>query len=404
MSYTGREILDFIQEEEVRFIRLEFCDIYGKAKCITIMPTELERAIQHGISIDGSAISGFGGDNIHSDLFLHPDLDTFTLLPWRPENGKAVRMFCFLTYPDGRPFENDSRRILQDAVTEASHKGYEFAFGSEFEFYLFNNDENGHSTREPIDYAGYMDVAPEDRGENVRREVCLMLEELNMKPESAHHEEGPGQNEIDFSYADPLKTADNGQTFCLTVKTIAGRNGLSVDFSPKPLKERAGNGLHINMSAKGGKGDNLNNMIAGVLRRIKEITLFLNPTEDSYERLGSFKAPKYISWSSENRSQLIRIPAAKGEYVRAELRSPDANCNLYLAFALLIHAALEGLEEDVHLPKSADINFFTAPKEVVAQFDTLPLSLSDAKECALKSSFVAKVLPESVVKAFVERV
>ncbi|MBQ0071682.1 MAG: glutamine synthetase, partial [Spirochaetales bacterium] len=226
-----------------------------------------------------------------------PDLDTLTLLPWRPENGKAVRMFCTLTYPDGREFENDSRTILKKAVAKAKAKGLSFFFGSEIEFYLFKLDEKGRPTKETVDEAGYMDVSPVDKGDGVRREVCLMLEDLSMKPEGAHHEEGPGQNEIDFTYSDPVSAADNAQTLCSVVKTIAERNGLFVDFSPKPLADKAGNGLHINMSVKGGRGDNLKYMIAGILKYIKEITLFLNPTEDSYRRLGAFKAPKYISWS-----------------------------------------------------------------------------------------------------------
>lgn len=397
MKYTPDEVMQFVQEEDVKFIRLAFCDIYGKQKNISIMPSELPRAFEHGIAVDASAVDGFGG-GVHSDLFLHPDADTLAVLPWRPEHGKVVRMFCSIAHPDGRVLENDTRSILKKAVAYAENAGISFAFGSEMEFYLFKLDENGERTAIPYDNAGYMDIAPDDKGENVRREICLTLERMGIQPESSHHEEGPGQNEIDFRYSDALSVADNTVTLCSVVKTVALRNGLYADFSPKPLKDKPGNGFHINMSVKSRDGaDLMPHMIAGILGRVSEITAFLNTCENSYERLGSHKAPKYVSWSEENRSQLIRIPAAFGDFKRMELRSPDSMTNPYLAFTLLIYAAMEGIESRAELQEAANINLFEAKQETLDKFKHLPESLKEANDIAKKSEFVNKHLPESLI-------
>lgn len=221
-------------------------------------------------------------------------------------------------------------------------------FGSEFEFYLFKTDEEGNSTGVPFDRAGYMDIAPEDKGENIRREICFMLVDMGIKPESSHHEEGQGQNEIDFRYSDALSAADNAATFKTVVRTVAMRNGLYADFSPKPMADDSGNGMHINMSIKSDDGkDYTEQFMAGIMTHIGEMTVFLNPVEESYHRLGEKKAPKYITWSKENRSQLIRIPAAKGEFKRIELRSPDPEANPYIAYTLLIHAGLDGIKRNL---------------------------------------------------------
>lgn len=400
MKYTQQEVMQFVNEEDVKFIRLAFCDVFGRQKNKSIMPTELERAFSHGIAIDASAISGFGGE-VTSDLFLHPDPDTLSILPWRPEHGKVVRMFCTITRPDGSPFENDTRSILMRAVEEAEKAGYSFYFGAEMEFYLFKLDENGEPTKIPYDKAGYMDMAPDDKGENVRREICLVLEQMGIHPESSHHEEGPGQNEIDFRYSDALSAADNAMTFSTVVKAIAARNGLYADFSPKPLENAPGNGLHINMSVKDKDGSiPSSSIIAGVLQKAAEITVFMNPTEESYKRLGSFKAPRYISWSSENRSQLIRIPAAFGEYKRAEFRSPDPTANPYLAFGLLIFAGLYGLKNEIELPPPADINLFTANEEFSKKHAKLPMSLAEAKEKAHESDFISQYLPPMLIRTY----
>ena len=252
-NYSAEEVMQYVSEMEVKFIRLAFCDIFGRQKNIAILPSELPKAFSTGIAFDASAIAGFGGA-VRSDLFLHPDPTTLVALPWRPEIGSVVRMFCQVTYPDGTPLPSDSRAILKKAVAEAEAKGYSFAFGSEMEFYLFQTDEHGNPTKEPYDRAGYMDIAPADKGENVRREVCLMLEQMGIQPESSHHEEGHGQNEVDFRYSDPVTAADNAVTFCAVVRTVADRNGLCADFSPKPLPDQPGSGMHINFSVKSKDG------------------------------------------------------------------------------------------------------------------------------------------------------
>ena len=400
MKYTKEEVMQYVKEEDVKFIRLAFCDIYGKQKNISIMPSELPRAFKDGIAFDASAIRGFG-DETHSDLMLHPDPSTLSVLPWRPEHGRVVRMFCTITYPDGRIFECDTRSILIRAIDDAKKCGVTFDFGPELEFYLFKLDELGNKTDTPYDEAGYMDIAPEDRGENIRREICLMLEQMGIRPESSHHEEGPGQNEIDFRYSDALTAADNAQTFETVVKTVSGRNGLWADFTPKPLKDKAGNGFHINISANSEKGEvSLSHIIAGVMKFIPEMTAFLNPSKSSYERFGQSKAPAYISWSAENRSQLVRVPAAIYEQKRVELRSPDPTANPYLAFALLIYAGLYGIQNNLTPPPASDINLFKADEKTLSQFKKLPSSLDEAITVMKESTFIRKHLPEQIIELY----
>lgn len=400
MKYSKQEVMQYVQEEDVKFIRLAFCDVFGKQKNISIMPEELPRAFEYGIAIDASAIEGFG-DETHSDLLLHPDADTLMPLPWRPEHGRVVRMFCTISYPDGRTFECDSRSILKQAVQDAEKAGFQFFFGAEQEFYLFNLDDNGNPTKEPYDNAGYMDIAPEDKCENIRREVCLTLEQMGIRSESSHHEEGPGQNEIDFRYSSSLAAADNAMTFQTVVKTVARRNGLYADFSPKPLEDKPGNGFHINISVKSSdNADNMNFMIAGILAKVAEMTIFLNPLESSYQRFGNNKAPRYISWSIENRSQLVRVPAAVGEYKRAELRSPDPAANTYLAFALMIYASLYGIQNKLELQDPADINLYKADADTLAIFEQLPENLKSACALANNSDFIKKHIPGAILEIY----
>ena len=310
-------------------------------------------------------------------------------------------MISSVTYPDGSPFPCDTRELLRKAIQTAADRGYRFAFGAEQEFYLFRLDEKGAPTQTPCDNAGYMDIAPEDRGENVRREVCLTLEQMGVRPESSHHEEGPGQNEIALRYADPLTAADHAVLFQTVVKTVAHRNGYHADFSPKPLENAAGNGFHINISMAGQEDEtNCRYMIAGILEKIREITVFLNPTENSYLRLGKNKAPGFLTWSKENRSQLVRIPAAEGEYRRMELRSPDPAANPYLAFSLLIHAALYGIERQLPLPAPADFNLFSADAERLKDIPRLPRTLKEAQTAARESAFVREAVPAAIVNAY----
>lgn len=400
MNYSKEEVMQYVLEDDVKFIRLAFCDVFGKQKNISIMPGELPRAFEYGIAIDASAITGFG-DETHSDLLLHPDPSTLMLLPWRPEHGKVVRMYSCITYPDGKPFECDTRSLLIKAVSHAKQEGFEFNFGSEQEFYLFELDENLKPTKKTYDNAGYMDIAPEDRGENIRREICLTLEQMGIIPESSHHEEGPGQNEIDFRFSDPLTVADNTLTFQNVVRTVCKRNGIYVDFSPKPLENKPGNGFHINVSVKpNNDSQNLCFMIAGILDKITEMTLFLNPTENSYKRFGKNKAPGYVSWSSENRSQLVRIPAAIGEYHRMELRSPDPTANPYLAFTLIIYAGLYGIKNKLDLPQPANINLYKADAQTLKQYENLPVNLLEACKKAETSDFIRKHIPEKILNIY----
>ena len=280
--YSESDVLEYVKEEDVKFVRLAFFDLNGVQKNISILASQIESAFRDGVSFDASAIYGFETPE-KSDLFLHPDPTTLSVLPWRPNTGKVVRMFCNIRYPDGKPYEKDCRTMLQNAVKAAKAKGIEFMFGTEIEFYLFKLDEKGEPTSIPFDRAGYMDIAPEDKGENIRREICFTLEQMGMQPEASHHEEGPGQNEIDFHYSDAVTAADNAATFKWVVRTRAASNGLYADFSPKPLADKAGSGFHINISCSD-SSKNVNAM-AGILKHASEITYYLNPTENSYERL-----------------------------------------------------------------------------------------------------------------------
>ena len=395
--YSREEVLEYVASEDVKFIKLAFCDVFGVQKNISILSTELKRAFEYGISFDASAISGFS-DEANSDLFLFPDPSTIEVLPWRPMQGKVVRMICDIKNPDGTPFKADTRNILKNAVSFAKKNGIELSVGSEFEFYLFKTDDDGNPTEEPFDNAGYFDIAPFDRGENVRREICLTLENMDIYPESSHHEEGPGQNEIDFKHSDPLSSADNAITFKSVTQTIAAKNGLFASFMPKPIKNASGNGMHINISIadKSKKGS----FIAGILENVGGITAFLNPTKESYERLGNKKAPLYITWAEGNRSQLIRIPAESGERSRFELRSPDPMANPYLAYALLIYAGTEGVISKKELGESCNINLYSADKEKTANLPHLPKTFDEAVSLAKDSGIVKKYLPNKILEAF----
>ena len=389
--YTKNEVLEFIQEEDVKFIRLAFFDLNGKQKNISIMPSELERAFEHGIPFDASAIEGFEGPQ-KSELYLLPDPSTLAIIPWRPATGKVVRMFCNIFNTDGTPYQKDSRTILQNACRRLKEEcGIEMMVGTEVEFYLFKLDEFGNPTTEPFDKAGYMDIAPEDHGENIRRDICFTLEQMGINPEASHHEEGPGQNEIDFHYSDALAAADNVATFKWIVNTKAASNGLFADFSPKPIAGQAGNGMHINISYRGGESNLLPYILGGILKYIEEITYYLNPTDNSYNRLGSSKAPEYISWGKENRSTLIRVPSSKNTQ-RLELRSPDPLCNPYIALTLLINAAIEGIKNKIEPPAAIEENLFDEEVAKKTSLKALPKSLSEAKRLAENSAFVKSVL------------
>ncbi|GAE87020.1 type I glutamate--ammonia ligase [Acetivibrio straminisolvens] len=411
MTYIMKEVLEFVEENDVKFIRLAFCDILGTQKNISIMPQELERAFEQGISFDASSILGFM--NVEkSDLFLHPDPSTLSILPWRPQQGRVIRFYCDIKHPDGRAFEGDTRNILKKAVERAEKMGYVCRIGSECEFYLFETDEKGSPTYIPHDEGRYLDIAPLDKGENVRREICLSLEQMGIQPESSHHEQGPGQNEIDFKYSDALTAADNLMAFKAVVKAVALRNGLFASFMPKPILTESGSGLHINLSLSK-DGHNIfrdrdadssaaKSFIAGVIDKILDITAFTNPITNSYARFGSFRAPKYVSWSHQNRSQLIRIPAEKGEYSRMELRSPDPACNPYITFALILHAGLDGIEKKLELSEPINHNLYNASGDELREIKALPENLKQALDIASKSSFVKSILGEEMLSKYME--
>ena len=396
--YTKEEVLDFVKEEDVKFIRLAFFDITGKQKNVSIMSDELERAFSEGVTFDASAVKGFEGAE-KSDLFLVPDPSTLAIVPWRPMTGKVVRMFCNIFNPDGTPYKKDFRAMLKNACKklEAECK-LEMMVGTEIEFYLFKLDEQGFPTKIPLDSASYMDIAPDDHGENIRREICLALEQMGLTPEASHHEDGPGQNEIDFRYSPALIACDNVATFKWVVGAKASANGLFADFSPKPIADEAGNGMHINLSLRSLDGKNaedaLKYVLGGIYAHAEEMTYFLNPVENSYKRLGTAKAPKYLSWGKENRSALIRLPATKRE-ARIELRSPDPMCNPHIALSLIIHAAIDGLKKQLLPVEEVCDNLFNNKTALELGLKPLPQSLEEAKEKARESEFVKSVLGDS---------
>ncbi len=401
--YTKEEIFDFIADNDVKFIKMAFFDVFGKQKNISILSSELEKAIDFGIAVDASAIRGFGGEE-KSDLFLIPDLSTISILPWRPNQGRVARFYCFIKYPNGQIFDLDSRKILKNAVKELDKYGVYCDFGTECEFYLFKKDNYDMPTNIPFDNAGYLDVAPDDKGEDVRREICLTLENMQIFPEKSHHEEGPGQNEIEFKYSDPLSAADNISTVKNVIKTIAGNYGLHASFDPKPLENKPGNGFHINISVHSEDGnDYLMPFMAGVMKHIKEITLFLNSSNDSYKRLGEFKAPKYVTWSYENRSQLIRIPATLDGSKRMELRSPDPTLNPYIAYALLIYAGLEGIKNKLSPVESLDVNLYKLSEKELEKLSSLPNDYQEAVTFACESEFINKNVPKRLLEAYVNK-
>ena len=413
MEETQLDILRFVKENDVKFIRMSFCDMFGVEKNIAIMADELPRAFEYGISFDASAVRGFGNVE-RSDLFLVPDCSSVSILPWRPAHDRVMQMFCSVKNPDGTDFPEDSRYILRQAANRSAKMGYMCRIGTECEFYLTRTDDNGDPLLRPIDKGGYGDIAPIDKGEDIRRNICLALESIGISPECSHHERGAGQNEIDFRYSDVLTAADNFMMFKYLVKSVAAMNGLFASFMPKPFLDDSGNGMHINMSLvrcgknvfKVGKehSETAESFIAGILEHIGEITAFLNPLTNSYRRLGAFEAPRYITWSHQNRSQLIRIPASRGDFNRMELRSADPACNPYIAFALLLHAGLDGIEKKLPLMAPCNRNLYEASDYIKEQkIASLPGSLSEALQAASDSELVHRVLPENFLRKYLVR-
>lgn len=422
--YTKEEALSYIQENDVKFIKLFFTDIFGSTKSLSIQPSELERAFETGIPFDASAMCGFLNVT-RGDLLLVPDPATLCVLPWRPQTGRVVRFYCSLRHADGTGFEGDVRALLKKQVRALSEQGYEISIGTKCEFYLLRLDEKGEPSLTPQDNAGYCDLAPRDRGENVRREICLTLEQMGVHPESSHHEKGPGQNQVDFCAGDPLTSADNLQTFKTVVRTVADRSGLYASFMPKPLDKKPGSGLHIDVTLvkdgknlfEGGLSDQARAFIAGLLSHIREMTAFLNPSEQSFKRLDDYPLLRAIGWGYENAGELVRIVKAPGNPAYLELRSPDPSCNPYLAIYLILAAGFEGIREKRALDIAADLPVSTKDGDSGKVLDcndksmVLPKSIWNASDLALgngrtdeeavpESAFISSLLGENVRTAF----
>lgn len=415
--YTKQDIIRLVEEEDVEFIRLQFTDIFGNLKNIAVTTSQLDKVLNNKCMFDGSSIEGFVRIE-ESDMYLYPDLDTFEIFPWRPQQGKVARFICDVYRPDGTPFDGDPRYILKKVVKEAKELGYTFNVGPECEFFLFNAEDDGEPTNESLERGGYFDVGPLDAGENARREMVLTLEDMGFIVEASHHEVAPAQHEIDFQYDDALKTADNIMTFKLVVRTIAKRHGLHATFMPKPKSGVNGSGMHINMSlSKDGKNifddpkgklglsEDAYHFIAGIMKHMEGMTAITNPLVNSYKRLiPGYEAPVYIAWSATNRSPLIRIPAARGESARIELRCPDPSANPYLALAVCLAAGLDGIKNKLTPPDSVDLNIFTMPEEekIARGIKSLPTSLKEALVQFEKSEFIKSVLGEHTVEKFLE--
>ena len=416
--YNKDDIFRMVEEEDVEFIRLQFTDIFGTLKNIAITSSQLEKALDNKCMFDGSSVEGFVRIE-ESDMYLYPDYDTFEIFPWRPQQGKVVRLICDVYTPDGKPFEGDPRWILKKTIKEANEMGYRFDVGPECEFFLFHTDDNGLPTTLSHEKAGYFDLGPNDLGENIRRDMVLTLEDMGFEIEASHHEVAPAQHEIDFKYDEALKTADNIQTFKMTVKTIAKRHGLYATFMPKPKFGISGSGMHINMSlateagknifadenGKIGLSDDAYHFIAGIMKHARGMSAITNPLVNSYKRLvPGYEAPVYIAWSAKNRSPLIRIPASRGNGTRVELRNPDPTANPYLVLALCLAAGLDGIKNKIEVPDSVDCNIYemTPGERRAAGIENMPADLKEAVDCLVADEFLCSVLGEHITTKYVE--
>ena len=418
-KYKKEDIFRMVEEEDVEFIRLQFTDMFGMLKNVAITAGQLEKALNNRCVFDGSAIEGFVREE-ETDMYLHPDLDTFTIFPWRPQQGKVARLVCDVYGPDGTPFEGDPRYILKKVLKEAEELGFYFNVGPECEFFLFHTDEEGRPTTKTHEMAGYFDVAPIDLAENVRRDIVLNLEEMGFEIESSHHEIAPAQHEVDFQYEKGLKAADNILTFKMAVKSIAKQHGLHATFMPKPKAGVNGSGMHINMSLEDKLGKNLfadtddklglsrlaYEFMAGILAHIKSMCLLTNPIVNSYKRLiPGYDAPVYIAWSrATNRGQIVRIPSSRGASTRLELRSPDSAMNPYLALAACLAAGLDGIKNHIELPEPVVQNIYAMDEETIKErgIDHLPETLGEAIDEFEEDVFLRNVLGEHIFYKYLE--
>lgn len=416
-KYTKQDIIRMVEEEDVEFIRLQFTDMFGTLKNVAITSSQLEKALNNQCMFDGSSIEGFVRIE-ESDMYLYPDLDTFCIFPWRPQQGKVARIICDIYTAEQKPFEGDPRYVLKKAIADAASMGYQFDVGPECEFFLFNQDEDGQPTTISTERAGYFDLGPVDLGENARRDMVLTLEDMGFEIEASHHEVAPAQHEIDFRYDEALKTADNIMTFKLAVKTIAKRHGLFASFMPKPKYGINGSGMHINMSlAKDGKNifaDEEDSFglskeaywfIGGIMKHMKGMSAITNPLVNSYKRfVPGYEAPIYIAWSATNRSPLIRIPASKGAGTRVELRCPDPSANPYLALAVCLEAGLDGIRNKIEPPEAVTENVFEMRMAQKAELgiESLPNSLEEALDELEKDTYIKEVLGGHITEKYLE--
>ncbi|MBS7315396.1 MAG: type I glutamate--ammonia ligase [Clostridiaceae bacterium] len=415
-KYSKEDIIRLVKEQDIEFIRMQFTDIFGQLKNVAITKSQIEKAVNNQIMIDGSSIEGFVRIQ-ESDQYLYPDLSSFQVLPWRPQYGKVARFICDVYNPDGTPFVGDPRGVLQRVLKKAADMGYSFNVGPECEFFLFQTDSEGKPTTQTNDEAGYFDLGPLDHGEGTRREICLALEAMGFEIEASHHEVAAGQHEIDFKYDEALPAADNIMTFKLAVKTLAQKNGLHATFMPKPIFGVNGSGMHTNMSLfQNGKNvfydpsdarglsKEAYSFIAGLLAHVRGMTAITNPLVNSYKRLvPGYEAPCYLAWSASNRSALIRIPAARGQSTRVELRCPDPSCNPYLALAVCLAAGLDGIERGLTPPDEITENIFAMDDaaRAAAGIASLPGSLAEALEALKADPLMRETLGEHVFTQYV---
>lgn len=397
-----------VEEEDVEFIRLQFTDMFGAIKNIAVTARELPRALDNRCMINGEQIAGMDMEK-GSDLYLSPILDTFAILPWRPQQGKVARMICDLYFPDGTPYKNSPRYILENVAGKAQEEGYTCYIDPECEFFLFHTDDNGNPTTVTHEQAGYLDISPLDLGENARRDMVLTLEDMGMEVESSHHEAASAQHEIDFRYGEIRKTADCITTFKMAVRIVAKRHGLHATFMPKPKTEANGSGMHIQFSLiKNGENvfecadrpgelsEDAYYFIGGLLAHSKEMALITNPLVNSYKRLvPGYDAPTELTWTENNQNSLVRIPVTRGEGIRVELRSPDASANPYVVLAVCLAAGLDGIKNKITPTKSSNL----AAQD--QQAEHLPETLKEAIDYFESSSWVKEVLGEEFCRQYV---
>ena len=415
-KYTREDIIRIVKEEHVQFVRMQFVDIFGQLKNVTVPASQIDKAVSGQIMFDGSSIEGFTRIE-ESDQYLKPDFDSFVILPWNQEFGICARLLCDVCNPDGTPFSGDPRGILRRVLADAASMGYSFNVGPECEFFLFKTDAEGRPTTKTNDEVGYFDQGPLDNGELTRRRICLALEKIGFEIEASHHENAAGQHEIDFKYADALTAADNILTFKLAVKTLAQKDGLHATFMPKPIYGVAGNGMHTNMSLfKDGKNAFYDpdgprqlstiayQFIAGILEHIDGICALTNPLVNSYKRLVSgYEAPCYVSWSTCNRSALIRVPTPRGSSTRVELRNPDPSCNPYLALAVCLAAGLDGIRRGLTPPAEIVENIYelNAEERKAHGITSLPSSLRQAIDALRADELLSETLGKHALTQYI---